>query len=308
MKIKKLLVSQPAPVIADKSPYSEIITKHKTEVAFRPFIRVEGVSLKEFRAQRIDILSFSAIIFTSKTIIDNFFHICEEARIQIPETMKYFCNNEANALYLQKYIVYRKRKIFFADGTFNNFMEIIAKHKEENFLLTLAEPHKPEMPIAMDKLKLKYGKGIDLRGFDMMVFYSPSEISSLTTQFPDRSAYPLIATFGTGTTKAAIDAGLKVSTMAPTPEAPSMTKAIDIFITKYNAGKNIEEISVSESPEAAFIKAQEEKNQKKAKASACRGAAPKPAKCCASKVQPEADAAISLAAKAAQNRTTDSGK
>ncbi len=290
------MVSQPAPAIVDKSPYNDITSKYKVDVTFRPFIRVEGVSLKEFRAQRVEILSFTAVIFTSKTIIDNFFRICEEARIAIPETMKYFCNNEANALYLQKYIVYRKRKIFFADGTFNNFMDIISKHKTEDFLLTLAEPHKPEMSMAMDKLRLKYGKailsrtvsadlsGVDIRNYDMLALYSPTEICSLIAQFPDKATYPLIATFGTGTTKAAIDSGLKVCAMAPTPEVPSMTRAIDLFIGKYNAGKSVDEVSACETPEAAFIKAQEEKLLKKAKSSvSAKSGVQAQAKCCAAK-------------------------
>lgn len=160
MKIKNVLVSQPAPVIAEKSPFHEIVLKHRVNVEFHPFIKLEGVSLKEFRSQRVDILAHTAVIFTSRVTIDNFFRICEEARVTIPETMKYFCNTEAIALYLQKYIVYRKRKIFFAEGTFSSLVELIAKHKDEKFLLTLSEPHKPEMPLAMEKMKLQFGKVI----------------------------------------------------------------------------------------------------------------------------------------------------
>ena len=160
MKIKNILVSQPAPALIEKSPFNELIRKYQVDITFHPFIKVEGVSLKEFRSQRIEILDHSAVIFTSRTTIDSFFRLCEEARITIPETMKYFCNTEAVALYLQKYIVYRKRKIFFADGAFANFMELLLKHKTETFLLTLSEPHKPEMPMAMEKLKLKFDKVI----------------------------------------------------------------------------------------------------------------------------------------------------
>ena len=149
MKIKNILVSQPAPAVLDKSPFYEIIKKYNLVMDFNPFIRVVGVSLKEFRSQRVEILSHSAVIFTSRAMIDNFFRICEEARITVPESMKYFCNSEAVALYLQKYIVYRKRKIFFADSTFTNFMELIVKHKDENFLLTLTEPAKPAMVYPM---------------------------------------------------------------------------------------------------------------------------------------------------------------
>lgn len=160
MKVKKILVSQPAPAVAEKSPYHELVLKHRVDVRFHPFIKLEGVTLKEFRSQRVEILEHSAVIFTSRTTIDNFFRICEQARITIPEGMKYFCNTEAVALYLQKYIVYRKRKIFFADGTFSALVELIAKHKDEKFLLTLSEPHKPELPMALEKMKLRFDKVI----------------------------------------------------------------------------------------------------------------------------------------------------
>ena len=226
MKIKNVLVSQPAPVIAEKSPFHEIVLKHRVNVEFHPFIKLEGVSLKEFRSQRVDILAHTAVIFTSRVTIDNFFRICEEARVTIPETMKYFCNTEAIALYLQKYIVYRKRKIFFAEGTFSSLVELIAKHKDEKFLLTLSEPHKPEMPLAMEKMKLQFGKvilartvsadldAVDVRKYDLLVFYSPSEIASLTGKFTLGENAPKIATFGHGTAKAALTEGLTVHVMA----------------------------------------------------------------------------------------------
>ena len=196
MKVKKILVSQPAPAVAEKSPYHELVLKHRVDVRFHPFIKLEGVTLKEFRSQRVEILEHSAVIFTSRTTIDNFFRICEQARITIPEGMKYFCNTEAVALYLQKYIVYRKRKIFFADGTFSALVELIAKHKDEKFLLTLSEPHKPELPMALEKMKLRFDKvilartvsadlsDVDIADYDLLVFYSPSEITSLLGAFP----------------------------------------------------------------------------------------------------------------------------
>lgn len=270
MKIKNILVSQPAPAVIEKSPFNDLALKHRVSIDFHPFIKVEGVSLKEFRSQRVEILDHTAVIFTSRTTIDNFFHICEEARIAIPEEMKYFCNTEAVALYLQKYIVYRKRKIFFSDGSFANFMELILKHKAEKFLLTLSEPHKPEMPMAMEKLKLKFDKAIlartvsadlssvDVNRYDMLVFYSPAEISSLVSNFPDINGTPKIATFGHGATKAAIDEGLTISVMAPTPEAPSMTKAIELYLKKIAAGKEVEAVKLEgESPDQAYIQARE---------------------------------------------------
>ncbi len=276
MKIKNILVSQPAPAVIEKSPFYEIISKYHLNVKFHPFIKVVGVSLKEFRGQRIEILNHTAAIFTSRTTIDSFFRICEEARITVPESMKYFCNTEAVALYLQKYIVYRKRKIFFADGTFANFMELLNKHKEEKYLLTVSEPHKPEIPLAMEKLHLTFDKvvlartvsadlsEIDLNDYDMLVFYSPSEIISLVSTFLDIHDRPKIATFGHGTTHAAIEEGLTVSVMAPSPEAPSMTRAIELYLRKINIGETVAPVVLDgQSPDQAYILAQEVKPAKR---------------------------------------------
>ncbi len=287
MKIKNILVSQPTPAIMEKSPYYEIVQKHGAKVEFHPFIKVVAVSSKEFRSQRIDILAHSAVIFTSRTTIDSFFRICDESRISIPDSMKYFCSTEAIALYLQKYIVYRKRKIFFADGSFANLMEIIQKHKEEKFLLTLSEPHKPELPLAMEKAKLNFDKvilartvsadlgNIDVHNYDMLVFYSPSEITSLISVCNDINGSPKIATFGHGTVKAAIEAGLTVSVMAPTPEVPSMTKAIDLYIKKIAAGEQVAPVVLTESPETEYIKKQEAKPVKRSKTSSASADKPK---------------------------------
>ena len=148
-KVSRILVSQPQPAIPEKSPFFELARRQRITVDYHPFIRVAGVSLKEFRQQRVEILDHTAVIFTSRTTVDSFFRICEEARITVPETMKYICQTEAVALYLQKYIVYRKRKISFADGSFTNLIELLIKHKEEKFLLTLSEPHKPDLPETM---------------------------------------------------------------------------------------------------------------------------------------------------------------
>ncbi|HIS33571.1 MAG TPA: uroporphyrinogen-III synthase [Candidatus Avirikenella pullistercoris] len=260
MKINNILISQPAPVSYDKSPFNELIGKYKLKLDFIPFIKVEGVSAKEFRGQRVDILSHSAIIFTSRTTIDNFFRICEETRVTVPEGMKYFCVTEAIALYLQKYIVYRKRKIFFGKGSFADLMDIVIKHKEEKFLVALSEPHKPEIPKALDKARIKYDKVIlartvsadlkervDISGYDMLVFYSPAEIVSLSANFGDKIPEGIkIAAFGTGTAKAAIAAGFDVSVLAPTKEAPSMAMAIDHFIAKYNKGEKIDTAYIQE--------------------------------------------------------------
>lgn len=278
MKVKKILVSQPVPAIAEKSPYYQIHAKFNVGIDYRPFIRVEGVSLKEYRSQRTEILDHTAVIFTSRTTIDHFFRICEEARVTVPEDMKYLCNTEAVALYLQKYIVYRKRKISFANGQFDNFLELILKHKSEKLLLTLAEPHKPELPDTLERLNVNFDKlilsrtvsaevsDINLSDYDMLVFFSPAEISSLVETF-GAADMPLIATFGEGTTRAAIQAGLTVNLMAPTPEAPSMAKAIELFISKVNAGKSVDLVELSDDNKAEeFIKAQQSKSSKKARA------------------------------------------
>lgn len=256
MKVKNILVSQPAPAVADRSPFYEITGKYNINVDFHPFIKVERVSVKEFRQQRVEILTHSAVIFTNRSSVDHFFQICEETRTTVPETMKYFCVTEAIALYLQKYIVYRKRKIFFGKVTFTDLMELIVKHKEEHFLLPLPDSHKPEIPKTLDKLKIKYDKvilshtvsadisDIDINKYDILVFYSPSEIATLTAKYPSIGDKPMISTFGNSTAVAAVEAGLKVSVLAPTPEYPSMVTALNAFIPKYNAGEQIEAITV----------------------------------------------------------------
>lgn len=249
LKIKKIIVSQPEPQ-SEKSPYLELINKYNLKIDFRPFIQVEGVSSKEFRQQRIDILEHTAVIFTSRTAIDHFFRICEEVRITVPETMKYFCITEAVALYLQKYIVYRKRKIFFGAGTFPMLMEVISKHKTEKFLVPLSDMHKAEIPKLLDKAKVKYTKAIlyrtvssdlsDLKDiyYDIIVFYSPSGIKSLFKNFPDFvQGDTKIAAFGPTTTKAVNDYKLRLDIQAPTPACPSMTQALDEFIKKHNKGQ-----------------------------------------------------------------------
>lgn len=246
MKIKKIIVSQPDPQ-SEKSPYLELAQKYNLKIDFRPFIHVEGLSSKEFRQQRVDILQHTAVIFTSRTAIDHFFRLCEEVRITVPETMKYFCITESVAHYLQKYIVYRKRKIFFGPGTFPQLMDLIMKHKTEKFLVPLSDVHKAEIPRTLDKAKLKYTKAIlyrtvssnlsDLNGseYDMLVFYSPSGIKSLFHNFPNFNQGEIkIAAFGPSTAKAVKDNGLRLDIHAPTPVYTSMTQALEDFIKKFN--------------------------------------------------------------------------
>lgn len=245
MKIKKILISQPEPA-TDKSPYADLIERYKVKIDFRPFIKVEGVDIKEFRKQRIDILAHTAVIFTARTAVDHFFRICEESRIVIPETMKYFCMTEAIALYLQKYIVYRKRKIFFSDGKIEGLMESIgSKHKNEKFLIALSDVHKNDIPKAFTKAKLSHTeavfyktvysdvKDVSIKDYDMLVFYSPAEVKSLRENFPKfEQNGTVIATFGAATAKAITTAKMKAEIQAPTPEAPSIKMALENYLKR----------------------------------------------------------------------------
>lgn len=247
MKIKKILVSQPQPV-TEKSPYSELAEKYNLKLEFRPFIKVEGVTAKEFRQTRINILDHTAIIFTSRTAIDHFFRICQELRVTVPDTMKYFCISEATAFYLQKYIIYRKRKIFYGDKKMDDMTKILLKHKAENFLVPLSDIHKENIPGLLDKLHLKYTKAIlyktvasdlsdikDLKEYDIVAFYTPSGIKSLFQNFPGFiQDTTIIAAFGPATAAAVEEAGLRLDIKAPTPQCPSMTMAIEEFIRRFN--------------------------------------------------------------------------
>lgn len=275
LKVTKILVSQPRPAVIEKSPFYEFSEKHGLEIDYKPLIRVVGVSLKEFRAQRTEILDHTTMIFSSRTTIDSFFRICEEARITVPETMKYICNTEAVALYLQKYIVYRKRKISFADGTFNSLLELIVKHKDEKFMLALTEPFKPELPDTLSKLKLQVSPVVFARTvsadmselkpeeYDIIALYSPSDVKALCENF-DPEKLPVVSTFGEATLRAAIDAGLKVKASAPSPEAPSMVKALDIYCSKVEEGLLVEDAELKEDHDKEeFIRAQQTKLQKK---------------------------------------------
>jgi uroporphyrinogen-III synthase len=246
LKVKSIIVSQPDPDTA-KSPYFELAEKYGLKIDFRPFIKVEGVPAKEFRNNRIYILDHSAVIFTSRTAIDHFFRISQEMRLTIPDTMKYFCISEATAFYLQKYIVYRKRKIFYADGRFSDLINVMKKHKDENFLVPLSDIHKQEIPELLDAEGYKYTKAILYRtvsadlsdlseiNYDILVFFSPQGIRSLIQNFPNFVQNDVkIACFGPSTAKAVREAGLRLDIEAPTALAPSMTMALEQFIKKNN--------------------------------------------------------------------------
>lgn len=246
MKIRKILVSQPEPQ-NPKSPYFELAKKYNLKIEFKPFIQVEGIPVKDFRHQKINILDFTAIIFTSKTGIDHFFRICGEMRIVVPDTMKYFCITENVAFYLQKYIVYRKRKIFHGKAKFQDLIDVISKHREDNYFVPLSEPHNAEIPELLDKNGIKHTIGTLYRticadfskvnsfDFDILVFYSPTGIKSLKENFPDFIQGDVkIAAFGPATASAVEQEGLRLDIFAPNPKAPSMTMALDEYLKEYN--------------------------------------------------------------------------
>jgi uroporphyrinogen-III synthase len=243
--IKKMLVSQPQPA-SSKSPYFDIAKKYGVEIEFRPFIKVEPLSAKEFRQQRVSILDYSAVIFTARTAVDHFFNLCEELRITIPETMKYFCITETIAVYLQKYIVYRKRKVFFGQsGKLDDLVKLVGKHPKEKYLIPVSDVHKDDLMTSLDAKKIHYKTATMYRtvsnnfkeneafDYDMLLFFSPSGISSLLKNFPKFKQKNIrIGCFGPTTAKAAVEAGLRLDIKAPTPEAPSMTAALELYLKK----------------------------------------------------------------------------
>ena len=250
MKIKKVLVSQPKPA-SEKSPYYDIAEKYGVKIDFRPFIKVESVSAKEVRQQKVSILDHTAVIFPSRHAIDHFFHLCTELRVTIPETMKYFCVTEQVALYIQKYVQYRKRKIFFgATGKIEDLIPSIVKHKTEKYLVPMSDVHNDDIKNLLDKHNIQHTEVVMYRtvsndfgkdeefDYDMLVFFSPAGVSSLKKNFPDFDQKNIkIGTFGSTTAQAVRDAGLRLDLEAPTVQAPSMTAALDMFIKENNKGK-----------------------------------------------------------------------
>ncbi len=236
-------MSQPKPA-SDKSPYYDIAKKYGVEMIFRPFIKVESVSAKEFRQQKVSIPDYTAVVFTSRHAIDHFFHLCEELRVSIPETMKYFCITEAIALYIQKYVQYRKRKVFFgATGKIEDLIPSMVKHKTEKYLVPLSDVHNDEVKNLLDKAKLQHTEVVMYRtvsndftpeekfDYDMLVFFSPNGVAALQKNFPEfKQGEIAIGCFGPTTAKAVRDSGLRLDVEAPSSVAPSMTGALDIFL------------------------------------------------------------------------------
>ena len=269
MNVKKILVSQPKPT-SDKSPYFDLEKKYGVEIVFRPFIKVEGLTSKEFRQSKINVPDYSAIILTARTAIDHFFRLCKELRYNVPDTLKYFCVSETIAHYLQKYVVYRKRKIFYSEsGRMEDLIPIIAKHNKETYLMPVSDVHN-DKAVVLDNNKVKYVKAVMYRtvsnnfkpgepfDYDMLVFFTPAGIKSYITNFPDYAdRHVVIAAMGQTTPEAAAKVGLQVD-VTITPQTPSMASAIDHYLKK--------------------AKAEEEKEEKKtAKQTKAKPAAPKPA-------------------------------
>jgi uroporphyrinogen-III synthase len=242
LAIKTILVSQPKPE-GDKSPYFDLAEKYKMKIDFRPFIHIEGVGAQEFRQQKVTIPEHTAIILTSKNAVDHFFRIAEEIRFEVPDTMKYFCISEAVAYYLQKYVTYRKRKIFFGKQTIEDLMDVMKKHKGEKYLLPCTDILRDKIPITLEEHKINFTKAVlyrtvasdlsDLENvyYDMLVFFSPGGIESLLKNFPDfKQNNTRIAAFGPTTANAVIKNNLRLDVHAPMPNAPSMTGAIELYV------------------------------------------------------------------------------
>jgi uroporphyrinogen-III synthase len=247
LKIKKILVSQPRPT-SEKSPYFDMSEKYNVKIDFRPFIKVEPILAKEFRTQRITILDYTAIIFNARHGIDHFFRLCEEMRITVPETMKYFCVSESVALYLQRYIHYRKRKVFYgATGKLTELVTIMNKHPEEKYLFITSDVQNEDTISTLEKSKIVYNKAVMYKtvsndfqpdeefNYDMLIFFSPMGIISLMKNFPDFVQGDIqIGCFGANTAQAVRDAGLRLDIEAPLPGVPSMTLALENFLKESN--------------------------------------------------------------------------
>jgi len=247
-KIKNILISQPKPAEGDKNPYLELAKKYNLNITFRQFIKIEGLNSQDFRAQRIDILEHGAVILTSRLSVDHYFRICNEMRITVPESMKYFCINEQTAYYLQKYIQYRKRKIFFGHGTILDLVDVIRKNKDEKFLLPASDVTKEQIVDFLDELKITYTKGTfyktvsanlsdikSLSEFDLLVFFTPAGIKSLKQNFPNfKQGGTRLAAFGYAAALLVKELGCRLDIFAPNPQNPSMSGAIESYLKESN--------------------------------------------------------------------------
>jgi uroporphyrinogen-III synthase len=247
--VKSILVSQPEPK-DDSSAYHKLAEKYSLKIDFRPFIEVEGISFKEFRKEKVEILQHTAVIFTSRNAIDHFFRICKEAKVEMPADMKYFCISEQTAYYLQKYIVLRKRKLFTGTKTVNDLTDIIKKHKAEKFLFPCSNIRKDDIPEYLKENEINFTEAViyktvasdlsdlaDIK-YDIIAFFSPSGINSLFINYPEfKQDNTRIAAFGPTTAKAVLDHSLILDIEAPLPHAPSMTGAIEQYVKEANGTK-----------------------------------------------------------------------
>ncbi len=252
MKIKRVLISQPA-LPKEQLPYKELEQKYEVSIEFKQFITVQGLSVSEFRKQKINLLDYQSVIMNSKTAVDNYFRLAEEQRIAIPTTMKFFCVTEQIANYLQKYITYRKRKIFFGERSIDDLAESMKKHIADNFLMPVSSVHQPS---ALAKLKKnKYNittsvmyktvsanlKELDIKSYDVIIFFTPAGITSLTENFENfEQGETAIACFGPSTAKAIKSADLRLDFKAPTKDSPSMIMALENYIKQKNRKSNHE--------------------------------------------------------------------
>jgi len=250
LKVKSILISQPEPVDIEKSPYTRLVEKYNLEIDYHKFIKIEGLTSKEFRQNKLNIADYNAVILTSRQAVDHYFRIAKDLRFMVPEAMKYFCISESTAFYLQKYVQFRKRKIFHGNQSFDDLMTIMKKYKTDKFLYPCSEIHKPDIPEKLKKNRFHFRTSVlyrtlaadltdlDMDKYEMIVFFSPSGIKSLFTNFPDfEQKGRHIATFGSTTAKAAKEFGLKVTIDAPTAKAPSMSMAIDELIKEQRKRK-----------------------------------------------------------------------
>lgn len=310
MNIKKILVSQPRPT-SEKSPYFDLERKFGVEVVFRPFIKVEGLTSKEFRQSKINVPDYSAIILTARTAIDHFFRLCKELRYNVPDTLKYFCVSETIAHYLQKYVVYRKRKIFYSEtGLMEDLIPIIAKHHKETYLMPVSDVHN-DKAVVLDNNKVKYVKAVMYRtvsnnfkpgepfDYDMLVFFTPAGIKSYISNFPDyMDRKVIIAAMGQTTLEAAAQVGIKVD-ITITPETPSMASAIASYLKKAQAEE--EKLAAKAAREAAKL-------EKEKKAAAATKKAPAKKATATRKAKTEADAAAKRSAAAKKAAATRKAK
>lgn len=288
MSITKILVSQPKPT-SEKSPYFDLERKYGVEIVFRQFIKVEGLTSREFRQSKINVPDYSAIILTARTAVDHFFRLCNELRYKVPDTLKYFCVSETVANYLQKYVIYRKRKIFFSEtGTMDGLIPIIAKHNKETYLMPVSDVHN-DKAVVLDNHKVKYVKAVMYRtvsndfkpgetfDYDMVVFFTPAGIKSYINNFPDyMERNVVIAAMGSTTLEEAARVGLNVD-VTISPEAPSMASAIGLYLKK--------------------LRAEEEKQERKAASGAVKAPAAAPVKKAAAPAAAQDEEADQLAAK-----------